>query len=84
MENAPGLALCCRSSCFFTTDVEIEIILHKRVLSRRDNFFYYRIFFMFYTQYYIYGCLCYAMNMHVYKQELENTLLNTTFLHGVY
>jgi hypothetical protein len=48
--NARGLVVCCRSSCFFTTDVKIEIVLHMRVLSQRDNFFYYRIFFVFYTQ----------------------------------
>jgi hypothetical protein len=49
--NAPGLALCCRSSCFYTTDVKVEIVLHRRVLCRRDNFlFYYIIFFVFYTQ----------------------------------
>jgi hypothetical protein len=50
MVNASELALCCRSSCFFTTYVKIESVLHRRVLYRRDNFFYYIIFFVFYTQ----------------------------------
>jgi hypothetical protein len=49
--NAPGLALCCRSSYFFTTDVKVEIVLHRRVLCLRGNFFlYYIILSVLYTQ----------------------------------
>ena len=49
--NAMGLALCCGSSYFFTTDLKVEIVLHGRVLHRRDNFFfYYIILFMVYMQ----------------------------------
>jgi hypothetical protein len=48
--------LCCRNSYFFTTYVKVKVILHRRILRWRNNFFfYYRLFFMFYTQYiYIY------------------------------
>jgi hypothetical protein len=45
-----GLALCCRSFCFHTADVEIKVVFHGRILGLGDNFFlYYGFFLVFYT-----------------------------------
>jgi hypothetical protein len=49
-DNAPGLALCCKRFSFHTTDVEVKVVLRKRILSLGDNlFFYYCFFLVFYT-----------------------------------
>jgi hypothetical protein len=49
-DNAPGLALCCRSLCFHTVDIEVKVFLHWRILNLGDNFFvYYGFFLVFYT-----------------------------------
>jgi hypothetical protein len=50
MDNAPGLALCCRRFWFHTVDVEVKVVLRWNILSLGDNlFFYYGFFLVFYT-----------------------------------
>jgi hypothetical protein len=49
--NASGLALCCKECWFFTIDVKVEIVLHRRILYPRGNLsVYYIVPFVFYTQ----------------------------------
>jgi hypothetical protein len=50
MDNAPGLALCCRRFWFHTAHVEVKVVLRWRILSLGENlFFYYGFFLVFYT-----------------------------------
>jgi hypothetical protein len=42
--------LCCRRFRFHSTDVEVKVVLHWRILNLGDNlFFYYGLFLVFYT-----------------------------------
>jgi hypothetical protein len=48
--NAPVLALCCRRLWVCHTNVKIEVVLNRGILSLRGNFFFdYNFFFVFYT-----------------------------------
>jgi hypothetical protein len=50
MDNAPGLALCCRRFRFYTTNVEVKVVLCWKIFSLGDYlFFYYGFFLVFYT-----------------------------------
>jgi hypothetical protein len=49
-DNAPGLALCCRSFCFHTVDVKVKAVLRWRILVLGDKLFlYYGFFLVLYT-----------------------------------
>jgi hypothetical protein len=49
MDNAPGLALCCRRFRVHSADVEVEVVLGWRTFSLSDNLpFYHSFFLVFY------------------------------------
>jgi hypothetical protein len=49
-DNASGLALFYRRFRFYSTDVEVKVVLRWRIFSLGDNLFFYHSFFpVFYT-----------------------------------